>query len=656
MTDDRLEQTATPSVAADSRPISEPADTAAAPESVTAAENTVPEPTPEATAATESVPTSESPVPEPTPEAPATAAPESIPTEPSTQAPDMTTESAVDESAAETSETPIASDALESFDSGPAADPEPVADFPEGPAAPLEVVPPTGTLAADVPAPTDAHTAGPTSAPADTPPAAPRAAEDSAPEPEIAADAESEQPATPLEAATPSPLPHRPTPGRPGAGRPGPSAHPIPAAPKPTTVHQAPAAASVPVVEPTIEPVDPHRWGRIDADGVVYVTTNAGERAIGNWQAGDAEAGLAHFGRRFDDFATEIALLEARLASGSGDPKATKSQAIALRGSIDTLAAIGDLDGAAARLDAVVAAADTAMAGAATARAEARAKAIASKEALCAEAEQLATSTQWKVAGDRFKAIVDEWRAIKGIDRKTDDGLWKRFARARDTFTRNRGSHFAELDKQRGASRETKEALIKEAEELSSSSEWSETATAYRELMTRWKSAGRAPREVEDELWERFRAAQEKFFARRNQTFSARDAEYDANAAAKEKLLAEAKQIDPDADLEAAKATLRSIQERWEVVGKVPRERMRELDGGLRAIEERVRAASDAQWRRTDPEATARVEQFRARAQSYRDQAARARAAGDERRAAEAEEQAATWEQWLETARSSVQR
>ena len=409
-------------------------------------------------------------------------------------------------------------------------------------------------------------------------------------------------------------------------------------------------------MEPTVDPVDPHLWGRIDDDGVVYVRTASGERVIGNWQAGDAEAGLAHFGVEFDDFATEIALLEARLATGTGDPRQTKQHATTLRESVDTLNAIGDLDTAAARLETVIGAADAAIAGASAARAKARADAVAAKERLCTEAEELAESSQWKSAGDRFKAIVDEWRSIKGIDRKTDDALWKRFARARDTFTRNRGSHFAELDKQRGAAREVKESLIKRAEALADSSDWGETATAYRGLMGEWKAAGRAPREIEDELWDRFRAAQERFFARRNQTFATRDAEYDTNAAAKEKLLAEAKSIDPDRDLDAAKSALRSIQERWEAIGKVPRERIRELDSRLKAIEDRVRTVSDAQWRRTDPATAARVEQFRVRAQSFRDQAARARAAGDERRAAEAEEQAATWEQWLETAQSSVQR
>ncbi len=440
--------------------------------------------------------------------------------------------------------------------------------------------------------------------------------------------------------------------GRPRSGRPGgPGGRPSPV-PSPHGPH-APHGA---VVEPIVEPIDPHLWGRIDSTGVVYVTTAAGERAIGNWQAGEVEAGLAHFGRKFDDFSTEIALLEARLASGTGDPKSTKAHAIALRESVDTLPAIGDLDGAAARLEIVIGAADAAIAGASQARTAARAAAIKAKEALCVEAESLAESTQWKATGDRLKAIVEEWRTIRGIDRKTDDALWKRFAKARDTFTRHRGSHFAELDKQRSAAKDAKEALIARAEALSDATEWGETAAAYRGLMEEWKAAGRAPRDVEDALWARFRAAQEKFFSRRNKTFSDRDAEFEANAAVKEKLLAEAETIDPAKGLDAAKAKMRSIQERWEAAGKVPRDRIREFDTRLRAIEDRVKSAEDRHWRRTDPETSARVEQFRSRVDTYRAQATKARVAGDERKAREAEAQAQQWEEWLRTAESAVEK
>ena len=463
-----------------------------------------------------------------------------------------------------------------------------------------------------------------------------------APSPAETADATA--PAEPAPVATPNERDRRARPSarpggaHPGQGRPG---RPRPAGP---TAHPPVAVESV------VEPIDPHKWGRIDDDGVVYVYSTAGERPVGNWQAGDVEAGLAHYGRRYDDFVTEIALLETRLAAGSGDPKATRTHALELRETVDSLAAVGDLDSAAARLEVVIGAAEAAMAGASQARVAARARAVAAKEALCTEAETLAESNQWKTTGDRLKEIVDEWRTIHGIDRKTDDALWKRFAKARDTFTKRRGSHFADLDKQRGAAREAKEKLIARAEALSESSEWGKTAGEFRQLMEDWKASGRAPREVEDQLWERFRAAQEKFFSHRNATFNQRDAEFDANAASKDKLLAEAERIDPGKGLEPARAALRSILERWEAAGKVPRERIREFDSRLRAVEDRVKRAEDSHWRRTDPETAARIEQFRSRAEQFRTQAAKARAAGDERRATQAESQAKQWEEWLSTA------
>ncbi|MCW2657696.1 MAG: hypothetical protein JWR06_1889, partial [Jatrophihabitans sp.] len=178
-------------------------------------------------------------------------------------------------------------------------------------------------------------------------------------------------------------------------------------------------------------------WGRIDEDGTVYVRTTDGERAIGSWQAGDAEAGLAFYVRRYEDLATEVTLLEKRLASGAGDPGHTRTQAVALKEQLTSAAAIGDLNGLDTRLDALLTAVEAKASEAAAARQKAKAEAVAAKEALVTEAEKIGeTSTGGKVSGDRLRAIVDDWRQIKGVDRKTDDALWKRFAAARDAFGR----------------------------------------------------------------------------------------------------------------------------------------------------------------------------------------------------------------------------
>jgi len=400
---------------------------------------------------------------------------------------------------------------------------------------------------------------------------------------------------------------------------------------------------------------DPRRWGRIDEDGTVYTYAPHGEQVVGSWQAGPAEEGLAHFARRFDDLLTEAELLASRLASGAGDPKQALSRVRALRDELVAPAVLGDIAGLAALLDHLQRRAEDAQAAALAARDRAKAAALARKEALTQEAEQIgAESTQWKAGGDRLRAILDEWKTIKGVDRKTDEALWRRFSKARDAFTRRRGSHFAELDRQRIGARRRKEELVAESEELAESTDWGPAAARFRTLMAEWKAAGRAPKEADDALWQRFRAAQDHFFARRSATFSERDAEFEENAARKEELVAAAERIDPTGDIEAARAQLRGIQERWEAVGKVPRERIRGLEARLRAVEERIRAATDAQWRRSDPEAEARVAQFRERVEQYEAQAVKARAAGDDRRASAAQAQADQWREWLAAAEQAV--
>lgn len=378
-------------------------------------------------------------------------------------------------------------------------------------------------------------------------------------------------------------------------------------------------------------------WGRIDEAGTVFVRTAEGEREVGSWQAGDAEAGLAYYIRRYDDLQTEINLLAKRLESGAGDPKATKSQAMTLHASLPTVAAVGDLATLDTQLVALITAADAKMGELAEARDAARVEAIAKKEALAAEAETIAeSSTQWKAAGDRLRAIVEEWKLIKGIDRKTDDALWKRFAAARDAFGKRRGSHFANLDTERDAAKSIKEKLVARAEELSSSEDWRETSAALKELMNEWKLAPRTNRSTEDALWKRFRAAQDVFFERRSGVFAERDAEQSQNLKEKEAIIAEAAALDVS-NPRQAQVALRDLQEKLEGLGHVPRESMQRLETRMRAAEQRVREALDAEWKRGATESNPFLAQLKERLSEAEAKLAKAQASGDPQRIAKAE-------------------
>jgi hypothetical protein len=162
--------------------------------------------------------------------------------------------------------------------------------------------------------------------------------------------------------------------------------------------------------------------------------------------------------------------------------------------------------------------------------------------------------------------------------------------------------------------------------------------------MRSWKEAGRADRAAEEELWNRFKTAQDTFFQARSRVLHAKDAELRDHATTKTRLLAEAEKLVPVSDPRAARATLRGIQERWEQAGSVPRDSHERLEGGLRRVEDAVRRAEDSQWRRSNPEALSRakgtVEQIRSAISQLESQLSRAQASGDANAQQQAEDAA----------------
>ena len=382
------------------------------------------------------------------------------------------------------------------------------------------------------------------------------------------------------------------------------------------------------------------KFGRIDEDGTVWLS-GPPERQIGVWQAGTPEEGLAHFGRRYADVATEVGVLDARLESHPEEVERISADAARIRESLPAADILGD-----------VPALDTRLAGIQERAQKVVSDAARRREELAVEAERIAAEGEnWKADGDRIRAIVDEWRTLGGGDKATNDALWKRIRTARESFNQRRGAHFADLDKQRGAVKRRKQDLVARAVAMQDSTDWNETARAYRDLMGEWKAAGRAQRADDDRLWAQFRAAQDHFFGAKDADNRRKDAEFEENAVAKQALLDEYdSRIDPETDLDRAREVLRELQEKFDEIGFVPRARVREFDEKIGVLESRVADYAEKQWRRTDPEVEARVAQFQAKVDQLRSSAEDAEKAGRAKKAAELREQADQWAEWAATA------
>lgn len=403
----------------------------------------------------------------------------------------------------------------------------------------------------------------------------------------------------------------------------------------------------------------PHAFGRVDADGTVYVRTPDGERSVGQIPDASADEALAFYVRRFEALEVEVSLLDARIRSGALSPEEARQSIKTVRTAVSGANAVGDLASLEAKLDALTPLLDEQAAARKAERAKQHDATRAAKEAMVTEAETLAAGNDWRGGVNRFRSLLDEWKALPRIDRATDDELWHRFSTARTTYTRRRKAQFAEQSARRETAKQTKEELIAEARELASSTEWGPTAGAFRDLMTRWKAAGPAPREVDDALWAEFRAIQDDFFNARTAVLSAQDAEYSGNLTAKRALLDEAEAaILPVADVATARAAFRAFLEKFNALGRVPREQIRSLDARVKTLENAIRSAEEDEWRRTDPEAKARAEEtvamLSAEIDKLTEKIAKATARGDAKAAAKAQESIDTYATWLAQARETL--
>jgi len=403
--------------------------------------------------------------------------------------------------------------------------------------------------------------------------------------------------------------------------------------------------------------VTSHEWGRVAEDGTVFVRTADGERSVGQYPEGSPEEALKFFTERYDALAFEVGLLEQRVNSAVLSPEEATESVKKVREQVVDAHAVGDLPALAARLDAlgpvIAAQRETRKAERAQRAAESRDQ----KEAIVTEAEKLAESTDWRNGANRLRELLDQWKSLPRIDRASDDALWRRFSSARTAYTRRRKAHFAEQHEKRDVARVVKERLADEAETLADSTDWGPTAGRFRDLMKQWKAAGPAPRDVDDALWKRFRGAQDTFFGARDAATAEQDKEFAANAEVKEKLLVEAEALLPVDDLEAAKRAMREIADRWEAAGKVPRDRMKELEGRIRRVEQSIRDAESEQWRRTDPEKSARaddmVSKLEVALEKIRADIDKARAAGNDKKVKELEENLASRQQFLDLAKKA---
>lgn len=389
----------------------------------------------------------------------------------------------------------------------------------------------------------------------------------------------------------------------------------------------------------------------------MYVREGDGERTVGQYPDGTPEEAIAYFERKYTDLAGQVSLLEQRARRGA--PAADVAKSVAnLRTAVEGANAVGDLASLLTRLDAL---GGTVEELTEQQSAEARAAveaAIAERTAIVDEAEALAAQdperTQWKQTTASLDALFARWQAHQHdgprLPKNEANELWKRFRAARSTIEHNRKAFFADLDNQHRDVRSRKNALIEQAERLIP--QGADGVPEYRRLLDEWKLAGRAGKKNDDALWARFKAAGDEIYSAKAEVDARDNVEYEANLQAKLALLDEAEPLLNEKNRDVARASLLSIQERWDAIGKVPREQVRPIEDRLRKVETAVRRLDEDHWERNNPEKKARSEglasQLNAAIAKLEQELAEAKAGGDAAKVKAAQEALDARKIWLD--------
>ena len=410
---------------------------------------------------------------------------------------------------------------------------------------------------------------------------------------------------------------------------------------------------------------DPAQFGRVAEDGTVFVRTPNGEKAVGSYPGKSAEEALAYFVRKFEALASEVALTAARITSGAMVPQDAYEAVKKLRHQVAELNGVGDLAALAASVEQIEPlieghreAYEAKKAAEAAAKAARREQIIAEKEKIVAEAESLALSEAWKATGDRLKVLLDEWKAAPRLDKKIDGDFWKRFSASRNKFDKRRRAHFSQLEVVSEKVSSEKEAIVLEAEKLATSTDWVATARRFKALMDLWKAAGRGKKSDDTKQWNRFKAAQDQFFAAKSADLEKREVSMSTNLIKREELLPKFEALIPFTDVKAARAAFRDLMGEWSKIGITNRDKRAAMDARINAVEDAIKSAEADLWRKSDPAAKARaadvVKQLEDSIASYEKAAAKAQASGDAKKAKDAADSAEARKVWLAEAQKSL--
>ena len=196
---------------------------------------------------------------------------------------------------------------------------------------------------------------------------------------------------------------------------------------------------------------------------------------------------------------------------------------------------------------------------------------LEAKTRLCELVEAIAdkevkSSNEWNALSKDIEDIQKQWEGIGFASKKDNQKIYDRFRAACDKFFEKKRVFYSQYKENMNDNLEKKLAIIEQAEVLKNSTEWKKATDQFINLQKQWKEIGAVPRKKSEQLWKRFRAACDEFFAERDKQAKPENDFY-GNLKAKRKLIEEIQAYENGTDDAAA---MQDFAARWQAIGFVP--------------------------------------------------------------------------------------
>ncbi len=193
---------------------------------------------------------------------------------------------------------------------------------------------------------------------------------------------------------------------------------------------------------------------------------------------------------------------------------------------------------------------------------------------LCEKVEELLVDTSITDSFKKLQQYRELWRTIGPVPSDKNEEIWARFCNAAEQIDQRRRDFYDQRNEEMDKNLLAKTALCEKAEELTakqleSMNAWNEISNELNDMLKVWKTIGPVPKEMNEEIWVRFKSTLDKFFENKKEYFEKLKGEQANNYNLKVDLCLQAEAIAKRDDWKKATEELLKLQEDWKKIGSV---------------------------------------------------------------------------------------